>query len=509
MDKKEKDIIDFELGEKILSYVNSENYSGKEELDVKSIPMPDNRDIFKLDRSVRFQIDKKKAEKNLIKTGLPPEILKEIPSRGDMLDIDFDSLYRTGLRLIPFLSYGILNGGSATSYGDIKHNISFNPQLFEEAEKEFIEISKQTRGTPKGITSAFINPDGTPGADFIELKMRSVLINILRSSLLTGKPFSEYRYPIFQMTSFKTVDKLAAKYKLYKNSPLLKELIDETGIDITEPESRTQYLIPAFTHTSQGFPLRYFKTKNGDLLPLPGGHGQNFFILRSVYEKLLEKGKKFVYLGNVDNIGFTIFPAALAILAISGKQAGFDFSFKTPVDVKGGILIRGKCGKLNCGEINRSISEDFVRQEEEAGVHPLFNCATGLFNLEYLVKNIDRIIKYLPVRLSDHNKDIGLYSHAEQNTWEIIGLLDDFMIFAVNKAERFISSKLLLENMITSDLPCCRAYLKKHQETEFAKAAASLHKGLNRNLAEEYGMELKDNRWIPSSVEELSNSFHC
>ena len=44
-------------------------------------------------------------------------------------------------------------------------------------------------------------------------------------------------------------------------------------------------------------------------------------VLRDIYRKLLAEGKKFVYLGNVDNIGFTISPAEVAILALSERNA--------------------------------------------------------------------------------------------------------------------------------------------------------------------------------------------
>ena len=188
----------------------------------------------------------------------------------------------------------------------------------------------------------------------------------------------------------------------------------------------------------------------------------------------------------------------LAVLALSGRQACFDFSFKTPVDVKGGILIRERSGRLTCGDIGRAVSNEFVKKNEEAGIPILFNCATGLFNLEYLVENLDRIIENLPIRLSNQNKDIGQYSQAEQITWEVIGLLDSLIIFAVEKYEHFIASKLLMDNMLASDMECCRTYLEAHEDTDFVRAVRSVQKGLIWNLKAQYGLELKDGRWIPS-----------
>lgn len=490
--------IDLELGTKILAAVNASRNLDVKTLDVDILPHPDGKDIFVLRSNMKFPVSKIKTDEVLDKFSISHSVIEDVPCDDGMLRFNFKTLHRLGLYLIPYLSYGILNGGMATSYCDIKNNSKFNPELFAQTETVFSTLSEKYKGQPKGITPAYINPDGTPGYDFIELKMRSVLRHIQQSRKVTGKPASEYQHAIFQMTSDNTDDKLASKYKEYKTSPILKDLIAQTGVDITEPESAIQPLIPAFTPTAAGYPLSFFKNKNGEYYGLPGGHGQNFIVLRDIYKKLLAAGKKFVYLGNVDNIGFTITPVELAVLALSGRQATFDFSFKTPVDVKGGILIRERNGHLTCGDIGRAVSDAFVKKNEDAGIPILFNCATGLFNLEYLVENLDRIIENLPIRLSNQNKDIGQYSQAEQITWEVIGLLDSLIIFAVEKYERFIASKLLMDNMLASDLECCRPYLAEHEDTDFVRAVRAVQKGLVWNLREQYGLELENSRWVPS-----------
>ena len=490
--------IDFELGKKILAAVNASRNLDVKTLDADILPHPDGKDIFVLRSNMKFPVSKAQTEKVLEKFAIPHSVIDDVPCDDGTLRFTFDTLHQLGLYLIPYLSYGILNGGMATSYCDVKGNTKFNPELFSQTEGVFGKLAEKYKGQPKGITPAYINPDGTPGYDFIELKMRSVLRHIEQSQKVTGKGAAEYQHAIFQMTSDNTDAKLADKYKEYKNSPILKDLIAQTGVDITVPESAVQPLIPAFTPTSDGYPLSFFKDKEGNYYGLPGGHGQNFIVLRDIYKKLLTAGKKFVYLGNVDNIGFTITPVELAALALSGRQATFDFSFKTPVDIKGGILIRERNGKLTCGDIGRAVSDAFVKKNEDMGIPILFNCATGLFNLEYLVENLDRIIENLPIRLSNQNKDIGQYSQAEQITWEVIGLLDNLMIFAVEKYERFIASKLLMDNMLASNLECCRGYLAEHEDTDFVRAVRAVQKGLVWNLKSQYGLELKNGRWVPS-----------
>lgn len=491
--------IDLKLGQRILDSVNSRRQEGSRHLDIGIMPHPDGKDIFVLHEKLHYTVSRKKALEVLERFGIPEHVIKDVPSEDDILDFGFEDAEKLGLYLIPYLSYGVLNGGMATSYCDVKNNSAFNPELYKEAEKEFSRLSVNARNIPKGATPAYINPDGSPGFDFMALKMRSVLLCILRSMAVTGKGPEAYRFPFFQMTSCSTDRILREKYAGYRELPVLKPLIEATGIDITEVLSAVQPLIPTFTHTSEGFPLKFFRKEDGTFYALPGGHGQNFLVLRDIYKNLLAEGKKFVYLGNVDNSGFTVSPAELAILALSERDAGFDFSFKTPVDVKGGILVREKNGRLNCGDIGRAVSKEFVAEQEASGMPILFNCATGLFNLEYLVKNLDMIINSLPVRLIDQNKDIGKYSQTEQITWEIIGLLDSMIIFAVRKEERFLASKLLMDNMLASGLECCEPYLKKHEDTDFVRAARAMRRGLSWNLVNRYGMKLSEGKWIPDN----------
>ena len=229
--------IDFELGRKILAAVNASRNLDVKTLDADILPHPDGKDIFVLRSNMKFPISRAQTEKVLEKFDIPRSVIDDVKCDDGILRFTYDTLHRLGLYLIPYLSYGILNGGMATSYCDVKNNSKFNPELFALAEADFGKLAQLCKGQPKGITPAYINPDGSPGYDFIELKMRSVLRHIQQSRALTGKPASEYQHAVFQMTSYNTDDKLTAKYKEYKDSPILKDLIAQTGVDVTEPES--------------------------------------------------------------------------------------------------------------------------------------------------------------------------------------------------------------------------------------------------------------------------------
>jgi UDP-N-acetylglucosamine pyrophosphorylase len=341
--------------------------------------------------------------------------------------------------------------------------------------------------------------------------MRSLLILALQYELRAGDDASKRpdpAAPLFQMTSVYNTEEIARTYDEYRDSPMLADLIDATGIDVTRAETGVQPLLAAYTHSEEGRPKRVFTRafgREGETLPIPGGHGQNFQVLRDIYRGLYENGKYFAYIGNVDNLGFTVDPASVAYLALSGKEAAFDFSFRTSVDVKGGILVVDQNDRMNAADLGVAVGKDEVAEAESKGKRILFNCATGLFNLEYLAGAIDHIIENLPVRFSDQDKDAGKYSQAEQVTWEIIGMLDDFVVFGVDKYERFLAAKVLLETLMTSGIKLDDpAYPTDEDPTaDLRGTAQKLHAGLERKLSTVYGMTRVGDRWVPKSADEL------
>jgi len=316
------------------------------------------------------------------------------------------------------------------------------------------------------------------------------------------------------MTSTYTDEKLKKAYAEYRENALLKELIQYTGFDPTDCLNSVQPLIAAFTSSKKGYPLSIFSTawgKKNSPLPLPGGHGQNFHVLDSIYRELHDQGKYFALLGNVDNLGNTLNPEALAVTAITEADSSFEFSFKTPVDVKGGVLIEREDSRFDCFDIGPGISRDQVDAAERNGKPILFNCATGLFNLQYLVPHLKEIQQDLPIRLSDQEKDAGSYSQAEQITWEVIGLLREPLILGVEKNNRFIAAKLLAESILTSQAPfLIRSDAAEHLSEEsmrILRYGEQLYKGLKHHLLSSYGFAADENgHFRPLQKEELIES---
>lgn len=446
-------------------------------------------------RALVLRIDRDQAAMNLARFGLalPPESAAAAVESGTGRFTE-DSLRAIGERLLPRTAYGVLNGGSATSYADGKKNLAFGQEVADALRPAFETLSPQCRDRPKGLTPAYLNPDGSPGASFLTLKMRARLVAALRLRGATdaGGDFM----PLFQMSSTGNDAELAQAYRDAAKDPLLATLAEKVGLGPADWHTGVQPMIAAYTHSSEGEPRRVFDRAYGTpgaTLPLPGGHGQSFRILAPVLRHLRKRGARYACLGNVDNIAYLPDPLEIGIMAVTGAPAGFDFSLRTPMDVKGGILVNSG-GRMTIADIGPAISFDEVRALEGRGQSILFNCASGIFDLDWLVPNLDRIGRALPVRMTDQDKDAGRYAQAEQVTWEVAGITDGFLAFAVDKYERFIAAKLLAETLLTSGV----AHGDPRLPEGLARTADALHAGLERTLVDICDLRLRDGRWIPA-----------
>jgi UTP--glucose-1-phosphate uridylyltransferase len=85
-------------------------------------------------------------------------------SGGDPRRLDRGMLRLLGLAALPRVSYGILNGGSATSYVDEKKNRGFHGTLFEGYLELFTQQAGSCSGRAKGLTRATSTPTAAQGS---------------------------------------------------------------------------------------------------------------------------------------------------------------------------------------------------------------------------------------------------------------------------------------------------------------------------------------------------------
>jgi hypothetical protein len=494
--------IDFNFSTDILAAYNAGAYDQVGAVKAAGVPPIDGRNVIDLRTSGRevagwFATPAKEATERLSVLGIKdPGRFGEIHGSGTSAEMLFSpsGLDELGKLLLGHTAYGVLNGGSATSYADGKKNLALGAEVFTAVKPAFERIVPLCQDKPKGMTPAYINPDGSPGASFLELKMRARLL-LSRKAGWNGFLGPEFM-PLFQMTSVSNDSALSAFYEEASKGPFLGPLSRSLGLEPARWRGGIQPLISAFTHSSEGRPKHFFDRAYDiadSALALPGGHGQCFRVLASTFKDLRDSGKRFAYLGNVDNLGFTPYPRELALFALSGKPAAFEFAVRTPVDVKGGILVRTSANGNTIADIGSALAFDELLRLEKDGNAILFNCATGLFDLNYLVPRLGELSTALPVRFTDQDKDAGKYSQAEQVTWEIAGLLPSFLAFVVEKRERFLAAKLLVETLVTSGVGLGTGLFPP----EMSAAAIGLKKGLERLLSGVYGLSLEGGRWVP------------
>lgn len=426
------------------------------------------------------------------------------PGKDEELHLDGPDLEALGLRISQVTAFGVLNGGMATSYADTKKNQALGSGLYAIYRSDLEKMAAKTSGLPKGITPAFVQGDGTPGPSYLELKLR-VLCQINLAAKKAG--IQGPGLTLFQMTSHSTDAALRQALAGYQTAGSLADLAEHSPGPFVDAPTAVQELIGTFSPLKEGLPRKFFTIKkDGAETPyaLPGGHGQNFRVLRKVYADLLAAGYRYAYLGNVDNLGYLPSLKGLALLALSGAPAAFDFAFKTPVDVKGGVLYREPSGNLNCADIGVAIGADQVASAEREGTPILFNCATGLFDLSKLVADLDRITQQLPVRLTEQDKDIGRYAQAEQVTWEVIGLLKNPLIFGIEKSRRFLAAKLLLDCLMTSGLHWDDPRFNQPDLAPFRALSEGLNAGLTALLEGPFSYRLEGRTWVPLSEAEIA-----
>jgi len=491
--------VDVETTLSILADLNAGLYDGQKAVRATGVPPVDGASIVPSAKDMAYRIGADEALSRLSDLGL--ELPDGARADGDSLLFDRAALEDLGERLYPVAAWGVLNGGSATSYADRKKNAALGPGVFEAIRSGFELLAPLCDGRPKGVTPAYINPDGSPGESFLLLKMRAALLRAERYVERFGMP-ARPALPFFQMTSDGTDAQLADAYAVYAGHPWIATLIERAGTDPTRPRSARQPLLAAFTHSADGRPRRVFDRAYGrqdSAIALPGGHGQSFRVLADVYRGLLADGYRYAWIGNVDNVGYYPDPAELAVMALSGAEAAFEFSYRTPVDIKGGILVTTAEGGRTVADIGQAISFERVQELEAAGSRVLFNCATGLFDLARLVPRLDEIARRLPVRISDQDKDAGRYSQAEQSTWEVVGLIDEPLGFAVEKGERFIAAKLLAETVLASGTAGAGAAgAGAALPPSVAATAETMSRGLRDVLSGPCGLRLDGGAWRPA-----------
>ena len=513
--------IDVELSLQILETLNRNGAPASSSANSASnftIPAVDGKDIVDFSGALSYRCRSERIQQLLEAfPELQATSLARCCGPASEQQLDESQIHELGLILGPYFAFGVLNGGSASSYFDGKKNQSFSLELFELFAEPFAALKRDFSHLPKALCPAFLHRDGSYGPSFMGLKLRSLLCNIQRRRMQNNnstKPDAGAGR-FFQMTSELTHDALTQYIAngSYRSDPAnICALIDE--LDWRPEEqifSEKQPLISTFAQPgnaaspgSAAAKWRFFSDSSGAYVPMPGGHGQCFFALRKRLQALYDQGVRYVSLGNIDNIAYNPQPVFIGLLALSAREGLFVCSYRSPVDVKGGVLLRprpndagggpAQPGRLNCFDIGVGVDKQIFDLAQQQGRQLLFNCAIGYFDLAALLGKMDQIIAELPLRISEQNKDRGHYWQVEQVSWEVIGLLDSVLIGAVRKEDHFLAAKLQLETFLNTAYGLER-YENQSELQEFARIARSLSVGYAKVLQRdcEYRLEAGGN----------------
>src|SRR3954453_1819732 len=217
-------------------------------------------------------------------------------------------------------------------------------------------------GTGMGMTRA---------KSLLEVKDGRSFLDLIAEQILDLGERSGARIPLVLMNSFATRDDSLAALERY---PDLSADVPPDFVQNKVPKVREDDLEPA------EWP------DDPSLEWAPPGHGDLYaaLVTSGMLDALLERGYRWAFVSNSDNLGAVLEPRILAWLAESGAPFLMEVADRTPSDRKGGHLARRRSdGGLVLREIAQTPDED-VDAFQDVERHRYFNTNTLWVDLEAL-----------------------------------------------------------------------------------------------------------------------------
>ena len=129
----------------------------------------------------------------------------------------------------------------------------------------------------------------------------------------------------------------------------------------------------------------------------PPGHGDIYLALRitGLLDQLIDKGYRWLFVSNADNLGAAPDPALLGFMAARGMEFMLEVTPKTAADVKGGVLarIRDRLSLLEIAQVPADKVDDF----QDTSSFPAFNTNNAWIDLRAVKSALDDGGLKLPV----------------------------------------------------------------------------------------------------------------
>ncbi|HEY6781090.1 MAG TPA: UTP--glucose-1-phosphate uridylyltransferase [Thermoleophilaceae bacterium] len=220
-------------------------------------------------------------------------------------------------------------------------------------------------GTSMGMTGPKSLIEAREGQTFLDITVQQVLRLRERSGA---------RVPLVLMNSFRTREQSLAALRRHP------ELELDVPLDFVQgkvPKLRADDLTPV------EWPA------DPELEWAPPGHGDLYtsIVASGVLETLLEKGYRYAFVSNSDNLGAVLEPRILRWFAERDLPFAMEVAERTESDKKGGHLARRRGGGLVLRETSQ-ISADDQQAFEDVERHRYFNANTLWIDLDALARTL-------------------------------------------------------------------------------------------------------------------------
>jgi UTP--glucose-1-phosphate uridylyltransferase len=187
--------------------------------------------------------------------------------------------------------------------------------------------------------------------------------------------------PALFMHSFRTRDECLAR--------LAPHRLDTPGLPIDFLQNK----VPRIDRAS-ALPARFADEEEAWA---PPGHGDVYLALWStgLLRALLDRGIRWAFVSNVDNLGATVDPAIVGHLDEQGVEFAMEVTDKTLADIKGGTLIR-RGGRLCLLEVAQ-VEPEHVADFQDVKTFSVFNTNNLWWRLDALAERLERGALELPM----------------------------------------------------------------------------------------------------------------
>jgi UTP--glucose-1-phosphate uridylyltransferase len=234
--------------------------------------------------------------------------------------------------------------------------------------------------------------------------------DIIAKQLLTLGRDAGVHIPLLHMTSFSTDSDIRSFMEQYPE--LSYPGLPTTFQQHKHPKIYVDTMLPA-------------AESDDDLNWNPPGHGDMYSALleSGIAARLLELGKRYLFVANADNLGATVDPCILGYLADQKAPFLMETAERTAADSKGGHLARRRAtGRLllrESGQAPTTPSGDLIPQFRDTAVYRHFNTNNIWLDLEAVVKTAKEHEGIIPLPLISNRKTVNPRDRSSRKVIQI------------------------------------------------------------------------------------------